>query len=190
MVRLAHGVNSILLLGCLTSCVKEKNDVLLKSHNSQTIQLIEKNDKVYHENKLFSGKLYTLKEKDTVYKVTYLDGLKNGAEYVCYPSGKKKELREYKNGMQHGIARGWYINGKKMFEYDFKNDVFNGKYLEWYENGIMYRNQHYKNGYELGSQQVWNIDGKIKINYIIKDGRRYGLLGTKNCKNVTEILFK
>ena len=34
-------------------------------------------------------------------------------------------------------------------------------------------------------QQFWYNDGEIKSNYIIKNKRRYGLLGTKNCVNVS-----
>jgi len=52
---------------------------------------------------------------------------------------------------------------------------------------ISYHN--FKNGYEEGSQKVWYDNGKIKSNYTIKNGRRYGLLGTKNCINVKDSVF-
>ena len=45
---------------------------------------------------------------------------------------------------------------------------------------------NYYNGKEQGSQKVWYNNGKIKSNYVVKDGRRYGLLGTKNCTNVKD----
>ena len=49
---------------------------------------------------------------------------------------------------------------------------------------------NYKNGQQHGSQKVWYLNGKIKSNYVIKDNRRYGLLGTKNCRNVSEEVFE
>ena len=43
----------------------------------------------------------------------------------------------------------------------------------------------YKNGYELGEQKIWDKNGEIVTNYIIKNGRRFGLLGKKNCVNAS-----
>ena len=47
----------------------------------------------------------------------------------------------------------------------------------------------YENGYEKGVQKIWWPDGRIKSNYIIKNNRRYGLLGVKNCVNVSDSIF-
>jgi antitoxin component YwqK of YwqJK toxin-antitoxin module len=49
---------------------------------------------------------------------------------------------------------------------------------------------NYKKGHEDGQQQWWYDNGKIKANYIIKNGRRYGLRGTKKCINVSDSIFK
>jgi antitoxin component YwqK of YwqJK toxin-antitoxin module len=49
---------------------------------------------------------------------------------------------------------------------------------------------HYKKGYEEGLQQFYYDNGKVKANYFMKAGRRYGLLGTKNCVNVSDSIFK
>jgi antitoxin component YwqK of YwqJK toxin-antitoxin module len=49
---------------------------------------------------------------------------------------------------------------------------------------------NYVMGHESGAQQQFYTDGKIKANYTIIDGRRYGLLGTKNCVNVSDSIFK
>src|SRR5439155_11394424 len=40
---------------------------------------------------------------------------------------------------------------------------------------------HHHEGHELGQQQMWNPDGTIRSNYVIKDGRRYGLVGAMGC---------
>ena len=38
---------------------------------------------------------------------------------------------------------------------------------------------NYVNGYESGSQKLWFNNGEVKSNYVIKNNRRYGLLGLK-----------
>ena len=40
-----------------------------------------------------------------------------------------------------------------------------------------------------GSASLSVVDKKNKSNYIIKNNRRYGLLGTKNCVNVSDDLI-
>jgi antitoxin component YwqK of YwqJK toxin-antitoxin module len=52
------------------------------------------------------------------------------------------------------------------------------------------KQMNYLKGHEEGPQKWWYDNGKIKANYIIQDGRRFGLLGTKNCINVTDSIFK
>ena len=70
--------------------------------------------------------------------------------------------------------------------------IINGQKAK-YGVAIIYKKEieefNYKMGREFGSQKVWYLDGKIKSNYIIKNNRRYGLLGTKNCTNVSEEVF-
>jgi hypothetical protein len=38
-------------------------------------------------------------------------------------------------------------------------------------------------------QTWWYDNGKVKSNYRIIEGRRFGLLGTKNCINVSDSIF-
>ena len=38
-------------------------------------------------------------------------------------------------------------------------------------------------GYEEGSQKAWWQNGVIRANYVVKNGRRYGLIGLKLCMN-------
>ena len=39
----------------------------------------------------------------------------------------------------------------------------------------------YVDGKEAGAQRMWNEDGTLRANYVIKEGRRFGLLGSKPC---------
>jgi antitoxin component YwqK of YwqJK toxin-antitoxin module len=48
---------------------------------------------------------------------------------------------------------------------------------------IKIKDFNYKKGYENGSQRMWWSDGKIRANYVIKNGKKYGLLGYKICVN-------
>ena len=48
---------------------------------------------------------------------------------------------------------------------------------------------NYVKGHEEGSQKMYYDNGKIRSNYTIIAGRRYGLLGTKNCVNVADSVF-
>lgn len=106
-----------------------------------------------------------------------------------FPSGKLLELRHIRNGAKNGLQTGYWENGKKRFEYLAVNDVCEGELKEWAENGMLFHLAHYKNGQEDGVQKMWHPDGRLRSNFILINGRRYGLLGTKNCKNTDERFF-
>ena len=58
------------------------------------------------------------------------------------------------------------------------------------KSGLLIEEGNFKEGYEFGVQKTWYLNGKVKSNYIIKNNRRYGLLGTKNCVNVSNETLK
>ncbi len=106
-----------------------------------------------------------------------------------YSSGKIREIRHVRNGVRQGLQTAFWENGKKRFEYTAVNDAYEGELKEWAENGQLFHLAHYKNGQEEGVQKMWHQNGKIRSNFVIIHGRRYGLLGTKNCKNSNEKLL-
>lgn len=110
------------------------------------------------------------------------------AQKQIYPSGKIRELRYFENGKKVGDYKTWWENGKLQSHYVFKDDEYEGTCREWNENGILIREMNYHKGHETGSQKQWYDDGKVRSNYVIINGRRYGLLGTKNCINVSDSL--
>ena len=110
-------------------------------------------------------------------------------EKKYFPSGKIREIRHLKNGVRQGLQTAYWENGRKRFEYIAVNDAYEGELKEWAENGQLFHLAHYKKGQEEGIQKMWHASGKIRSNFIIIKGRRYGLLGTKNCKNVNEKLL-
>lgn len=110
-------------------------------------------------------------------------------EKKYFPSGKLMEKRQVINGVRHGWQTAYWENGRKRFEYRAVNDAYEGELKEWAENGQLFHVAHYKNGQEDGLQQMWHPNGAIRSNYVIIQGRRFGLLGTKNCKNINEKLL-
>lgn len=131
--------------------------------------------------------LFQLDNKgDTVFAVPYRDGKEEGWSRSYYPNRQRRELRYYHDGWKQGEHRGWYPDGKLAYIYHFKDDVYDGPVKEWSPKGILFRDMNYEQGIEAGRQVIRYADGKIKSNYVIKNGVRYGLLGTKNCVNVKD----
>jgi Uncharacterized protein conserved in bacteria len=94
---------------------------------------------------------------------------------------KESRLKLLKNGGDNGNIKisGSFLKGEN-----------NGEYKEWNRDGGLVKEMHYKLGYEEGSQKQFYDNGKIRSNYVVSHGKRYGLLGTKNCVNVTDSIFK
>jgi hypothetical protein len=101
-----------------------------------------------------------------------------------YPGGRPAESRAYRDGVEDGAHRGWWESGAPRFALTYRRGVLEGAAREWYAAGGLYREMHYAAGHEAGSQRVWWPDGRVRASYVVRDGRRYGLMGAKGC--VTE----
>lgn len=148
-------------------------------------------DTVYVENKLFSGFIYELdaQNNDTLSKSGYLDGLLSGLSQKWYKKNVLQEERFYINGAKNGKQIAYWANGKKKFDFTAQNDTYEGVLKEWNVNGDLIHLATFKDGQEEGTQKMWYDNGKIRANYIMRNGKRYGLLGTKNCVNVSDSIF-
>jgi antitoxin component YwqK of YwqJK toxin-antitoxin module len=178
---------SFLWVQCTTP--EPKNEKLLKI----PAQLLSnKNGFMYYENIPFSGIAYTLfpNQKDTLEIMSYVEGKEHGIWKKFYANHQLREKREFNQGKKVGSLLRWWENGKMQMHYVFENDEYQGTCKEWNETGMLVKEMHYQKGHEEGSQKWWYDNGKIKSNYIIRNGRRFGLLGTKNCINVKDSLFK
>jgi antitoxin component YwqK of YwqJK toxin-antitoxin module len=195
-VRLHNSIILILLTGffaCTGSARKKPAIVVsLRLMNKQEQQLTRQNGLLLVSNTPFSGKLFTLHSnlKDTAAFENYLNGKEVGEWTKYYPSKRIKEKRYFTDGKKTGEYIAWWENGNKQLHYFFNDDEYEGTCREWNEAGFLNRIMNYKKGHENGQQQWWYDNGKIKANYIIKNGRRFGLLGTKNCINVSDSIFK
>lgn len=197
MERLVQLHSKIILLylivvsfGCSTEKEKETASTLFL--NVTDARLSNKNGIIYFNDRLFSGLIYSFhpSTKDTAASASYLNGKEHGRWVKYYPDGKLYELRSFDNGKKTGVLETWWPNGTKQTHYLFMDDEYQGTCREWSADGLLVKEMNYHKGHEEGSQRWWYDNGKIKANYIIKQGRRYGLLGTKNCMNVSDSIFK
>jgi antitoxin component YwqK of YwqJK toxin-antitoxin module len=186
MARQALFLSSIFLLiaACKqatkinTPLIKVKANAAAFSHNQGVL---------LYENKPFTGIQYLLfANQDTTKVSTYIEGKEQGWSKIWYQDGRLAEERYYEKGKKENTHRAWWPDGKLRFEYNFKNDEHHGEQKDWFPDGKLAEIFHYVNGHEEGQQQMWFDDGSLKANYVIKEGRRFGLPGIKNCISVEE----
>lgn len=176
------------------SCSQSSNQGTLNHFETIKASTVEFNSSrgvFYVNGKKFSGSIYWTYQngKDTVRVKRYLEGKKSGEWRRYYQNGSIAESRFFLNGKKEGTQIAYYRNGNLKFQANFVNDVYEGNSKAWTFDGRLIKDQNYHLGKEEGSQKVWYDNGKIKANYVIKEGRRYGLLGTKNCINVSDETF-
>jgi len=185
---------SVLLL--LLSCAQKKENALTEAipelytlNSSPTISIHQ--DTVFLNEKKYSGYVVELDvaSLDTLSIQGYLDGLQSGIGKKWYPNGQLMEERAYLKGAKNGLQTAYWENGAKKFEFIAKEDAYEGEFKEWNSKGNLIHFAHFENGQENGPQKLWDEEGKIRANYVIVNGKRYGLLGTKNCKNVSDSIF-
>lgn len=117
-----------------------------------------------------------------------INGLEEGEWRGYHENGVLKEKRFYKHGVKVGLLKTWWDNGQLQVLYRFNHGEYDGTCFEWNRNGVMTKKMNYALGVEVGQQRQWYDDGSVRSNYTIINGRRYGLLGTKNCINVKDSL--
>lgn len=141
-------------------------------------------DDIHIENKLqyFPG------TKDTLSFQQFYNGKEHGRWVKYYSPHQLQEERFFDMGRKVDTLKIWWENGQLQALFPFDTDEYQGECTEWNSHGQMIRRMHYQRGHEEGAQQQWYDDGSVRSNYVIHQGRRYGLLGTKNCVNVSDSL--
>ncbi|MBP6460691.1 MAG: toxin-antitoxin system YwqK family antitoxin [Crocinitomicaceae bacterium] len=190
---------SIVLVFLICSCSQNKSKELVvqnqsipKIYSLKTNSNIKiTNDTLFVNNLKYSGFLFELQSngKDTLSIEGYYNGLQIGISKKWFGFKKLMEERSYFNGKKNGKQIAYWENGHKKFEFFAKDDAYEGEMKEWNIDGKLIHLANYKNGQEEGTQKLWYDNGKIRANYVIKKGKRYGLLGTKNCRNVSDSIF-
>jgi len=148
-------------------------------------------DTLFYQDTKYSGYIYLIHSvsSDTTLLASYMDGLQSGITKKWYDNKQLMEERHYCAGKKNGKQISFWENGNKRFEFTAFNDAYTGMLQEWNISGQLIHQAHFVDGQEDGEQKMWYQNGKIRANYVIIKGRRYGLLGTKNCKNVSDSIF-
>ncbi len=139
-------------------------------------------DTLYYQDKKYSGYIYDRFENgDSAFVGSYLNGMEEGVFKKWYRNNQLGEYRTYHSGKKVGKHVGFWEDGQPKFDFNFIAGELHGESNEWYPNGQAYKAFHYKMGYENGSQKMWWENGIIRANYVVRQGRRYGLIGMKLC---------
>ncbi len=182
----------ILLLMLFTGCQQPgKQAGEHKLLNAVTPGLKTLNGIVYFDEQLFNGTVFTLfpPTNDTATIMNFHNGKEDGIWKKKFPNNQPEEIREFKEGNKTGEYLAWWPNGNKKLQYKFKEGEYEGTCYEWNEKGQMTKEANYKAGHEDGLQKIFYDNGKVHSNFVFINGRRYGLLGTKNCINVSDSIF-
>lgn len=171
---------SVWLILCLGSCSREYPML-----NASDPGLSVYQDLTLWKGKPFSGTLASLYEDthDTASIAPYLDGLPHGTWKKYYRNGRVQESRVFDNGIKVGNYDAWWEDGKPKLSYVFFDGEYEGPCREWNAEGTLIKEMNYHRGHEEGAQRLFYDNGSVRANYVVKNGRRYGLLGTKNCVN-------
>ena len=190
--QLALSVVSIVVATSLSSCesktIESRNEMQMLSFvNADSVEISNREGVLYANRQPFSGILFQLSEngKDSLFRAGFQNGREDGERCRFYANGKIQEQRYFSEGKKTDTLKTFWEDGSLQASYPFVNDEYEGTCREWNAQGKLIRELHYHKGHEEGWQRQWYDNGKIRSNYLIKDGRRYGLLGTKNCVNVS-----
>jgi len=181
----------LLILGsCYPTFHETSKEIRIAKTLPNQIKLIQDSNLKFHQDTLYdcskpySGHLIMLNsKKDTLILKGFFNGLEEGYQKSWYPNKKPKEVRYYINGKKEGWQQGYWPDGKPRFQFRMVNDLYEGEFKEWNSSGFLYKDFHYIHGKEEGSEKLWWDNGIIRANYVMENGKRYGLLGTKICKN-------
>ncbi|MES2177672.1 MAG: hypothetical protein V4550_07375 [Gemmatimonadota bacterium] len=100
---------------------------------------------------------------------------------VWHDNGQLAEERGFVKGRENGTHRGWWPSGAVHFTYEYRDGVLDGVSREFYPSGALWRAQHYARGHEEGLQRLFWEDGRVRASYVVRGGRRFGLMGAKGC---------
>lgn len=171
-------ITTFLLVGCtsIPSVVVSADDPLLSVQSGMT----------YFEAEPFDGYvLHFYADGALKSRTPYRDGQRDGTKLGYYPTGELMYERLYDQGQKDGKHCGFYPDGAPRFVYHFDEGLSVGRHEEWYQSGQPAKLMNFEEGRPYGEQKVWRSDGKLRANYVIReDGRRYGLVGMKRCKNL------
>lgn len=173
------------ILGCVQKLPEGEKIIPNIEVVKHSKKLQNKNGILYLDTMPYSG--YVIEKFSTGVlksKASYWQGRKEKWSYTWFRNGIKNTARHYVNGQKVNVHKGWWPNGSIRFIFQYKNGVNEGEQLHCFSNGVLAQRQHYVNGREAGRQSMWNESGKIIANYVVKNNKRYGIVGRSDCVSV------
>ena len=125
MIKKSIYIFTILMFSCNTNSI-------------DCVNLSEKDNLVYLEDKLYSGECFS----------------KNGNVTI--------EIRNYKKGKRHGKWRGYYTTGEIQYEGYCKDNELHGEFISYYENGQKKAEGNFDKGFQIGKWVRYDQNGEIK----------------------------
>jgi antitoxin component YwqK of YwqJK toxin-antitoxin module len=167
---------------------------LLAGARAPTIQTSDpgvsrSNGVVVYAGVAFTGTLTEIADGVRTKKTTpYRSGLRHGISRAWHANGALAFAGSFLSGRETGLHRTWYATGQLRSEHRLERGLLQGVARDWFPDGTPYRAATYVDGQEAGSQQMWYTDGSLRANYVVRDGRRFGLIGAKACVDEAEVL--
>jgi len=176
-----------ILMSIMHSCTHKTdpaNEQIRVDKSDRSLSL--SNGIYYYKNEKLTG---TITDKFTNGKCKAIEQINNGkqqgATETFYEDGSKESTRYYTAGEKDSVQLGWWPNTLPKYIYHFANGKYNGDFTEWYIDGNMMQQIHYQNGEEL-SGKGWRPNGKLYMNFVVRNGRRYGLMNANLCYEVKD----
>lgn len=142
----------------------------------------KKKNIMYYNNQPFTGTYKQILTNGSIKINRYKNGIYHGYQTLTTSDNQLLKKRRYKNGKCFKKQLEWWPNGVKKLEfYCNKEGQKDGAYYIWYDTNTLERSLHYKNGVKDGEQVSYYNNGYVRAHYIIKKGRRFGLLGSNSC---------
>lgn len=200
-IRISKAVLFLPVFMLFVSCNEEKTNTIPEIKIAKTVPPVYINetdsgftkhqDTIYYQNKFFTGFRYSVYPNgDTASVASYFNGVEEGFQKKWYSNKQPAEERFYINGKKEGTHKAWWPDGKPKFIFNATGDKNNGQFKEWNSSGQLCKEFHYVNGQEEGSERLWWDNGTVRANYVIRNGKKYGLIGLKLCNNPYDSIIK
>ena len=152
--------------------------------DAAAVTLEPRSGRLLQHGRAFSGDVLDRSDPRYVQRVSYENGVRHGLARAWYSDGSLAYTRRFSKGLRQGEHLGFWPGGIPQFRHRYVDDLFEGEQASYYKNGMPLEVRHYHAGQEVGRQQIWAASGELSSNYIVKEGRRYGLVGSIDCVTV------
>jgi len=121
--------------------------------------LIENMGSMQYDGKVFTGVIKRERNGIVIQEHTYQQGRQAGTQKTYHMNSKLATITNLVNAQQHGVYKEYYPSGELHIEAIFDKD-------------------------SIIAKRILDPEGRTVANYVIKGGRYFGLLGSKECISV------